>query len=547
MEKKIQQNQTENVYNIVRDVLKNWWVVLCVALSAAFLAYIVSAVTYHPVYTSSTTFVVSAKSSSSGAYASASKATGLTETFQSVLDSQILKKEVAQSLGMESFAGQVDIAVVPETNLLTVSVTSDSPDTSFKLLRGILENYQEISDKVLGEVVLDVFEEPNYPSGPVAAYSGREIVKKAFLIGALVMIGLLSLLSYQKDGVKTEDDVERKLDTTLFGVLEHESAYRNMKARLNRQRKRLLITEPAVGFGYRESVKKMRTKILYQDRTEHRKGKVLLVTSAARQEGKTTVAANLALSLAQRGKNVLLIEGDLRGTGMAELFGLDFSKDEGEGMAASPKEQSENQPEKVQQENPLENQPEKVQQGNPLDNLLEEGLEDQILQMPETTLNILVNRAPRPKSTEFLLSDEFREFLELMKRKMDIIIIDGPSAKGRADTEVLARQADMSLVVVKQNYSRVPYINDMIDMLNRYGEGVMGCVFNDVYTGGSVLSSGYGYGYGYSYGKYRYGYGYGKYGHYGKYGKYGNYGHEQQDDKSQMSQEWRPMNEQEEE
>ena len=110
---------------------------------------------------------------------------------------------------------------------------------------------------------------------------------------------------------------------------------------------------------------------------------------------------------------------------------------------------------------------------------------------------------------------------------MDYIIIDGPSAKGRADAEVLARLADFSLLVVKQNSSKVPYINDMIDMLNSYGKGVLGCIFNDVFSGGMVISSGYGYGYGYGHG---YGYGRYRYGKYYGYGKYQSYYHRRDKD-----------------
>ncbi|MFR6714753.1 MAG: Wzz/FepE/Etk N-terminal domain-containing protein [Dorea longicatena] len=114
------------MYNVVRDVLKNWWVILFIAISVSLLTYIGAAWMYHPTYTSSTTFVVSAKGSSTGAYANQSQTEKLTDTFQSVMNSQILKKKVSESLKMDTFPGTVKIAVVPETNLLTVSVTSGS-------------------------------------------------------------------------------------------------------------------------------------------------------------------------------------------------------------------------------------------------------------------------------------------------------------------------------------------------------------------------------------------------------------------------------------
>lgn len=486
------------MYNVIRDVLKNWWVILFIAISVSLLTYIAAAWMYHPTYTSSTTFVVSAKGSSTGAYANKSQTEKLTDTFQSVMNSQILKKKVSESLKMESFPGTVTIAVVPETNLLTVSVTSDSPEISFKLLKSMLEHYQDVSKNVLGEVVMEVFEEPNFPSAADVAFRGGSVMKKGFLTGVVLMIALLALMSYQKDNVKSEEEVTEKLDTTVFGTLNHEASYRNLKARLKRQKKKILITEPAVSFGFVETIKKMRTKLLYY--RSKNQDKVLLVTSTMKKEGKTIVAANLALAMAQRGKKVLLIEGDMRKSSLAAFLNVDVP--EGTGFS------------------------ERI--GNNLESL--------IFKMPDKSLYLLPNNVVHKHSTEFLGSQKFDEFLQRMREKMDFIIIDGPAAKGRADAEVLARRADFSLLVVKQNYTKVPYINDTIDMLDRYGHGLAGCVFNDVLVGGAVLSSGYGYGYGYGYGKYRYGryHGYGKYHSY-----YYNRADEEQEKVSQKEEETR--------
>ena len=124
---------------IFHDILKNIWVAVLVGLSAAFLAYTAAWITYAPEYVSRTTFVVSARESSTGAYANLSQTQRLAESFKTVLDSQVLKKKVADQLGMDTFAGEVSVSIVPETNLLTVSVTAGSPTDAFRLLNGMLE------------------------------------------------------------------------------------------------------------------------------------------------------------------------------------------------------------------------------------------------------------------------------------------------------------------------------------------------------------------------------------------------------------------------
>ena len=487
MEKKLQKKQMEDLYSIIRDVLKNWWVILCISISMALLSYITSYLLYQPCYTSRTTFVVSSKESSKGAYANLTKAQKMAQTFGSVMDSQILKKKVADSQGLDSFPGEVATSIVPETNLLTVSVTSDSPEMAFKLLSGMLDHYQEVSKNVLGEVVLEVFQEPNLPSYPDQAFQGTSAMKKGFLAGALVMVVLFAVISYMIDSVKSEYDIEEKLDTTLFIAVEHEHAYKNFKSRIKRQKKRILITEPAVSFGFVETMKKMRTKILYNK--GNAAGNVLLVTSTRKNEGKTTIAVNLALANAQRKKKVLLIEGDLRNVHMAEFLGVEVPKAFGFSK----------------------------------DHVKTAELEKLIFQMPGSSLSLLVNREKQVHSTEFFSSARFGAFLEKMKKEMDMIIIDGPAALGCADAEVLARRSDSSLLVVKQNVALIPYINDTIDMLEHYGSGLIGCVFNDVYSGESVISYDYGYGR----------YFYGKYYSYGSYHRYGSYYHQKHKEKSQ--------------
>ena len=310
--------RTADLYAIFQDVLKSFWMVLLVGISAAFLAYVGAYVLYQPEFRSSTTFVVSAKESSTGAYANLSQTQGMAEVFKTVLDSDVLKKKVAERLEKDSFDGTVSVNIVPETNLLSVSVTSGSPTTAFQLMNTMLEEYPSVSQNVLGDVVLEVFEEPNYPAAPTAAFQGNGMMKRGFIAGAGVMIVLFALMSYFRDSVKNEKDVERKLDTTLYATVYHERRYQNLKALLKQKKKKMWFTEPAVSFGFGETIKKIRTKLIYQQKKSG--DKILLISSTAPQEGKTTLAVNLALAFAQDSKKVLLIEGDLRG-GSLRMYG----------------------------------------------------------------------------------------------------------------------------------------------------------------------------------------------------------------------------------
>ncbi len=481
-------------YVVLRDILKNWIAIVCIALSAAIFAYISAALCYVPRFTSRCTMIVSAKVNNTGAYTDTTETEKLTDTIKAVLTSTVLKKKTAEHVGMSSFDGTINVNVIPTTNLLEISVNSPNPHTSFILLKTLLEIYPEMSTDILGDIVMEIFEEPSFPSSPSNPFKFSRNISLSVLISSIAIILFAALYSYLLDTVKDEYDATEKLDTKLLGITYHETTYKNLKSRLLRKKKRLLIGAPSVSFGFNETIKKIRTNISYY--RENHGGKILLVTSYAQGEGKSTIAANLAQATAQRHQKVLLISGTPSSSTLLDLFNITLPKE------FLNKKKSE--------------------------------LKDYIYSLQSGKPDILINTYDHMYTTnysDFITQDTFRSFIDEVKESYDLVIIDGPSAQSSADTEVFARLADFSVLVVKQHCSKTPLLNDTIDTLNKYNNGLAGFIFNNVHSSATVINIGYGYGYGHkidygygSYGKYgRYG-SYGSYGKYGKYGKYGNYG-----------------------
>ena len=136
------------------------------------LVYVAASLRYVPQYRSFHYVCGFSPGTSTGAYANVSAASQKAEVFQTVLDSQVLKNRVAGELGLQAFEGTVDISIVPETNLLSVSVTAGSPEMAYRLLRTMLENISGGIRSVMGDVVLEIFENPTIPrrrSGPFRA------------------------------------------------------------------------------------------------------------------------------------------------------------------------------------------------------------------------------------------------------------------------------------------------------------------------------------------------------------------------------------------
>ena len=235
-----------------------------------------------------------------------------------------------------------------------------------------------------------------------------------------------------------------------------------------------------------ENYKKLRTKIMYK--MKQRGGKIILVTSVMENEGKSTVAVNIALALAQKSKKVVLMDGDIRRPAIYKILQQRLNKNQEIG---------------------------EFLKGN-----TEIG---EILRFDKNTgLNLLIGTKHYSNSTEMVSGERMRSMLKAVRKIADYVVIDSPPTSLMADAEILAEYADVSLLVVRQSTASVRMINDTIDMLEGSSSELLGCIYNDVKTrvfSGKRVFGGYGYGYGgYKYGYGRYGYG--RYGRYG-YGKYG--------------------------
>ena len=460
--------------SMIRALLHDWWMILTAGFVGMVLAYMVANITYVPEYTTSMTFIVSSKDST-GTLSNLSAASSMAETFGEVLNSNLLKKRVKEELNLSQMPGDIETSVVEGTNLMTLSVKASSADLSFKIMKSVLNNYSAITEHVLDNVVLNVLQNPRIPKSVSNPLSTRDMMKKSALVGMALMTGLLVLLEYFRDTVKNEQEVEEKLDTKLLVTIYHEKKYKTLRAKISRKKKGLLITDPMNSFLFVENYKKLRTKLMYKTGSGPDKKKVILVTSVMENEGKSTVAVNLALTLAQKSDRVLLIEGDMRRPAVYKILQKKIE---------------------VQQEI-----------GEYINGKI--SLKTMLQKDEESGLMLMLGSRSYSNSTEMVSGEAMKKLIETARDIADYIIIDSPPSSFMADAEIMAEYADISILVVRQGMADAKAINDIIDILENGHSELMGCVYNDVKTG---IFSGRK-----SWGDFRYG-GYYKYGHYYGYG-----------------------------
>ncbi len=478
---------TVDMYSIIRDVIRNLWIIILGAAAVAMIVNLVSSASYESTYTTSTTFVVSSQNTDTSVYSNLSAAQTMAENFTNILNSDILKKKVCEDLGMSSFDATASAAAVENTNLLTLTVTADSPKKAYSIIRSIMNNYGTLTQYVSGNMVMQVLQEPEVPTGVDVAFSANQQTRRWFVYAFAALLLVFIFLSYQKNTIKGQKDMEEMLDARDLGMV----YYERKKGGLFRKKAKegLLVSNVSSSFEYVERYKKISTMIV--NAAKKNSAKSIVVTSVQTKEGRTTAAANIALTLAKQGYKVALIDADLRNPGLAKTLGVKVGADESISELLAGKADA----------------------GHALQY-------DQKHQMW-----LLLGQKSVKNSGDLISSGTFRKILSVLENKMDYIVIDTPAMSGQADAETLASMTDMSVMIV--GYDRVlsDELNDAIDALKDSSPNMAGCILNAVKTlpGARRATGGYG-GYG-RYGRYgRYG-NYGRYGRYGNYGKYGAYGH----------------------
>lgn len=466
---------------LIRRVLRELPSILAVGLIAALLTAAIMQISYKPQYSASATVAVNVKNASySALYSNLTTTSEIANTFTELFGSEVFRDLSADRPGSERLSGKLKASVVPETNILQLTVTAEDPISAFRTLRFWLDNYDTVSQHVFQNVVLRELDAPSVPRSPSNPLHLDSAAQRAFLIGAAGMVLALLVMAVLSDTVQTTDAMRHKVDARLFATIHHEEKYKTLRSRLKRSKKGLLITMPTTGFYFTEEIEKLASKVTHS--AQRNNGKVVLVTSVAENEGKSTVAANLALSLARQGKNVLLMDADLHKASQYKLFDREDAQELSRMLAGSQPMQTE--------------------------------------YLEKEQLYAIFSIRACTGASELLSSSQMHQLLADMRQKMDLIIIDTPPMAMFSDAETLAEEADLSLLVVRQDCVSAPRINDAIDTLNRCAAHFLGCVFNDVRhlsLPSAGHSYGYGYGYGYEYGYgHKYGYGYGAYGGYAK-------------------------------
>ena len=301
---------------------------------------------------------------------------------------------------------------------------------------------------------------PQVPIAPVSPNRPRTILI-GFLVSLIAGVGLVLFLEYLDNTVKTVEDVSRYAQLPALSVIPSIKGrkQRALKAGSNGDRRAASGFALSKGNGVSldhllaldarssvaEAYRVLRTSVLLS--STERPPKIILVTSGQPGEGKTTTVVNTAISLAQLGSSVLVIDCDLRKPAVHKVLGVDH----GLGLSTYLARRGE--------------------------------IDDLIQKLPIPNLSVLTSGRIPPNPAEMISSSRMKEMLALLSERFDHIIIDSPPLLKVTDPVILSTLADGVILVVHGGKSTRDVLRRTRQELSVAGARIFGVVLNNIDVG----------------------------------------------------------------
>ncbi len=295
------------------------------------------------------------------------------------------------------------------------------------------------------------------PEGPVGPNRVRGVMI-AFLLSFGLGVGLALFLEYLDDTIHSTEEVERVLHLPALAVIPAIAPAARRKAlaenalalqKKNGQGQASNSPELLINVDGRsplaEAYRHLRTSVLLS--TAGRAPRALLVTSSLPGEGKTTTAVNTALSLAQTGASVVIVDADMRRPRLRSIFGL-------------------------------------VAQAGLSSILSSEMTEAEMIALvdhdPVSDLNILTSGPIPPNPAELLGSEQMRRLVAALQSKYTHVVIDSPPIASFTDGVLISTMVDGVLLVVHGGKSSRHVVRRSRQLLQDVGAKIFGVVLNNI-------------------------------------------------------------------
>jgi tyrosine-protein kinase Etk/Wzc len=337
---------------------------------------------------------------------------------------------------------------VPEKSLILARLTRDA-SLNEKIYMMLNEKFEESRISEAGKTAnVRIIDQAKPPKAPFRPNKRLNIILGIFL-GLGLGVAVSFLLEFLDDSIKTAEDIER-MGLVLLGTIPVVKMA-DIAKRMKREGKfyskedmdkveSKLITRFSPKSPISEAYRSLRTNIHFANLD--RPNKVILVSSSATKEGKSTTAANLAITIAQMGSKTLLLDSDLRRPAIHNFFRLDRAY----GLT------------------------------NYLVGTM--SLDEVIKKSDIPNLDIVTCGDIPPNPSEMLASRAMRNFLEEAKKRYDMIILDSPPVIAVTDAAILSTRVDGVIMVVASGFVNRREVQRAITLLRNVNARILGVLLN---------------------------------------------------------------------
>lgn len=307
------------------------------------------------------------------------------------------------------------------------------------------------------EANIRIVEQPFGSNIPVSPRT-KVIMLLSLIIGIILPFAFFHIRNLLNMSVRGRKDVENYTTIPVLGEIPH-------------RKDGISDSEILVGEQTSDSINEAFRMLRFSLNFVQKDARVIMFTSTIPGEGKTFISRNFAVTLGMTGKNVILIDADIRKRTQSKLSGSTHR----EGMTSFLSGHTDN-----------------------ISNLI-------IKECPEYNVDMLPAGITPPNPSELLMSDRLELLIETLKQTYDYIVIDNVPAQVVADAGIVNRVADVTLYVIREGKIDRRYLPELERLYQEKKFNHLCIIIND----SKLEEKRYGYGYGYG----RYGYGYGNYGY----------------------------------
>lgn len=444
-------------------ILRVYWAGATIVVLAATSAAALWSMTQPRVYESSASGVVQAVSGSDAGLALAADnlAKSKAQTYVRLADSEAVADDVAAALAdgrsAAALLSHVSATLADDSAIIEVTASGSSAEQARALADAwiaavtarveLLENPEDtITTQAVSFVALATAPLPSAPASP----NVRTALILGALAGALIAV-VYALARHQLDRrIRSAEMIERDFGVSVLGTLVEEQTFAERRG---------LLPEPAAGerhaaFAFLESLRELRTNLSYV--AVDSRPRSLLVASGSPSEGKSTIAANLARSVASSGRRVVLIDCDLRKPVLAGMFGAE----------------------------PTVGLTDVLSGRATLSDVIQAVRDGQ-------ELYLLGSGATPPNPSELLGSRAMRDLVATLSEEA-LVIVDAPPLLPVTDGAILSTVVDGVLLVVNARTTNRDQLERALSSVRKVGGNVLGVVLNRVPQRGESARS-YGY------------------------------------------------------